>query len=64
MGIETNEAITLAVAGAAVLVGWLAYLVLAELPRLHAAVREAADRGDRPDGPQLFALLPVRSARP
>ena len=52
------------VTAAAVLVGWLAYLVLAELPRLHAAVRTAADRAERPDGPQLFALLPVRSARP
>lgn len=54
----------LGVAGAATLVGWLSYLVLAQLPRLQAAVRAAAGRPDQADGPQLFALVPVRSARP
>lgn len=54
-GVGTAVATTLSAA----LVAWLSYLVLADLPRLQAA---AVPPPAQPEGPQLFTLLPVRSA--
>ena len=52
----------LATLAAAALVGWLAYLVLAELPRTLAEARRPDEAA--PDGPRLFTLTPVRSSAP
>lgn len=57
--LDASLGIAAATVGAAALVAWLSYLALAELPRLAVA---AAPPAEQPDGPQLFAILPVRSS--
>jgi hypothetical protein len=59
LGVPVGTAVATVLSAA--LVAWLAYLVLADLPRLQAAARPLPEQHD---GPQLFTLVPVRSTTP